>query len=364
MKRWIFSFLFFFLLLEIGLRITGQFNSYSEDTGAGYVTYYGKTNPTWYHTWTPGYEIAYDQSEFDYTYMANSLGLREKEMALTKPDSVFRLICIGDSFTEGDGAEYEDAYPRFLEKKLNAEADSSVRYEVYNAGVCGSDMFSMNTILRDKLFAYHPDAVIFLINNSDVNDIIFRGGKERFLADGSSKFRSAPWYQSLYRFSHVARLVLQGPFGVDGNTLLPEEKMWSERKKAVDLIAEQIKSAKKMCADHGVKCAFVVQPVPTGNFPQLVQDVISNPMDASGTERSLQLIAEQMPSETALIKKSGMHNTLLPLVRAYANLELEEYAWPLNGHFNANGYRILAEEVYKEALLSDSTFFFRHWSAE
>jgi len=360
LKRWIFSISLFFVLLEVALRITGIYSTFSETVGAGYVTYYNQTDTDHYHTWTPNYEILYDQPEFKYRYMANSLGLREKEMPLHKSDSVFRLICIGDSFTEGDGAEYEDAYPRFLEKKLNAEADSSVRYEVYNAGVCGSDMFFMNRILEEKLFAYQPDAVIYLINNSDVNDIIFRGGNERFLADGTTKFKSAPWFHAIFRFSHVARLILQEFFTIDNSSLLPKKKMEFARVKAINLIAQEMATAKKMCASRKVKCAFIIQPVPTDNFALMAQQILSNGNGMGGTKKSLKLLAEKMPNETALINQVQMNNTLLPLTKAYANIKIEEYAWPVNGHFNAKGYAILANQIYNQVTLSDSTFFYRY----
>ncbi len=141
-RPWLFSILFFFILLEIGLRITGELRVYSETTGMGFVTYYGKTLPSWYHTWNPNLDINYDQPEFKFTFKANSLGVREKQIPMQKPDSVFRLICIGDSFTEGDGADYANSYPRFLEKKLNARAGDSPHFQVYNAGSAVAISFS------------------------------------------------------------------------------------------------------------------------------------------------------------------------------------------------------------------------------
>lgn len=357
MKGLAFSFVLFLILLEIGLRITGRFSTYSETIGSGYVSYYGKTIDSWYHTWSADTEIVYDQPEFQITYMANSLGLREKEVSAQKPDSVFRIICAGDSFTEGDGAEYSDSYPRFLERKLNSLDDPTMRYEVLNAGICGSDLFYMNALVRDKLLRYRPDAIIYLINVSDVSDVIFRGGQERFLPDGTTRFRPAPWFEDAFRYSHAIRMVCRYVFDIDDSVLLTRTQLETAQLDAIEQLSEEIIIAQKMCNENDVKCSVMVHAIPTESFAELSQTLPSMVMGNNGPDRAMELMQEYMPLEHALIAEAGLNNGLTIGVSAYSGMEREDYAWPINGHFNAEGYRIFADLVYDEVLRSDSTFF-------
>ncbi|MCO5247753.1 MAG: hypothetical protein M9887_02220 [Chitinophagales bacterium] len=47
----------------------------------------------------------------------NSLGLSDKEWIKEKPTGTYRIICLGDSFTEGDGVDYEHSYVQALQRK-------------------------------------------------------------------------------------------------------------------------------------------------------------------------------------------------------------------------------------------------------
>jgi hypothetical protein len=349
-KSLFFSIVFLIILLEIGLRITGLFDTYSEKLGNGYVTYYDQSTPDWYHTWGPDQEVIYTQQEFQYTFKTNTLGLREKEFPKQKPDSVFRLICIGDSYTDGDGADYPNTYPRFLETKLNSTGKGT--YQVLNAGVCGSDVFFMNSLLRDRLMSYNPDAVIYLLNRSDIDDVIFRGGKERFLADGSCRFRPAPWFHPAVRFSHVVRMSNYA-FGIHNETLLNRKQLKQETENAIELLTEEVNEGKEMCRQKGIKCIVLMHPAPNSYFHQITAASLLPGFQALGQD----IVHEDLSLEIDLIEAMQLQTDLMRYVQAFAGLQLEDYAWPINGHFNAAGYNIVSNIVYDEVSESDSTFF-------
>lgn len=204
-------FLFFFIIvivLEFGLRTLGTFETYSEKISGYYYSYYGQSEPSGHHVWRTDENITYDEPEFYITYPPNSLGVRENEFALEKEDSVFRIITIGDSYTEGHRAPYDSTWSRFLENTLN-ETASSTDYEVLNCGTNGSDIYFMHQFLKDTLIDYKPDLILVLLNFSDIHDIILRGGRERFQEDGSVIFSVAPWFEPLYKHSHFIRMVCE-----------------------------------------------------------------------------------------------------------------------------------------------------------
>ena len=74
-----------------------------------------------------------------------------------------------------------------------------------NAGVSGSDPVYYIELLRRKLLKYHPDLVLTTINRSDIDDVIWRGGFDRFAPDGQLKERRFPWWTWLFDRSRLVR---------------------------------------------------------------------------------------------------------------------------------------------------------------
>ncbi|MGR9106723.1 MAG: SGNH/GDSL hydrolase family protein [Gammaproteobacteria bacterium] len=101
------------------------------------------------------------------TYRINSRGCRDREYSLEKPEGIFRILALGDSFTFGMGVEAEDTYPKQLEEILNGKG---YPVEVINCAVVGYDMWQHKVALREKALVYHPDLVMLGIF---VNDLMF-----------------------------------------------------------------------------------------------------------------------------------------------------------------------------------------------
>ncbi len=53
-------------------------------------------------------------------YTTNSLGYRDHEFSREKED-LYRIVCVGDSATFGDGVQLESTYSKRLEQLLNGE---------------------------------------------------------------------------------------------------------------------------------------------------------------------------------------------------------------------------------------------------
>jgi hypothetical protein len=95
-------------------------------------------------------------------YRINNLGFRGPDVAAEKPPEVRRVLCLGDSFTFGEGVHEEDAWPRQLERLLGPGV------QVINAGVQGYDFDSEGLLLLVQGRPLRPDAVIvgFFMNDA------------------------------------------------------------------------------------------------------------------------------------------------------------------------------------------------------
>jgi len=58
--------------------------------------------------------------ELEVEYAHNSLGFRDTEHSIEKPPGTFRIVAVGDSFTYGVGASFEETYLRRVEQQLEA----------------------------------------------------------------------------------------------------------------------------------------------------------------------------------------------------------------------------------------------------
>lgn len=104
------------------------------------------------------YELIPGSSSFEdeVWYHISSQGLRDREFTLDKPNGVFRIVALGDSFTFGMAVELEETWPKQLESRLNRDR----RTEVINFGVMGYDTTQEAETLREKAMNFHPDLVV------------------------------------------------------------------------------------------------------------------------------------------------------------------------------------------------------------
>lgn len=101
---------------------------------------------------------------------ANSIGLRNKEIPISKPKDVFRIGCLGDSSTfvfEIMGTD--DIYTTLLEKDLREKYNTN-RIDVINASVPGYNTFQGLLLLKHALMKYSPDLVTVYLGNNEVYD--------------------------------------------------------------------------------------------------------------------------------------------------------------------------------------------------
>jgi lysophospholipase L1-like esterase len=119
------------------------------------------------------YSIKIRNPEFVYELTTNSQGLRSREIPLRKPESQFRMLVLGDSFTEGFGVEMHEAYPAVLERLAHAE-DFDAAF--INAGASTFSVGDYRRLLFDLSLDYEQNGVLIGVYANDLVDI---GGAEK-----------------------------------------------------------------------------------------------------------------------------------------------------------------------------------------
>ena len=300
--------------------------TFVEKIGSGYNSFYNARGESRYHTNPPNETHWIVKQEYRYQRPSNSLGFSDPEWPVAKKKNEKRLLALGDSFTEGDGAPYDSSYVSLLRKKF--ESDSLVY--IMNAGVCGSDPFINYVNYADRLAVYQPDIILQSLSSGDISvDLMVRGGFERFLPNGRVQFRKGPWWEPIYALSFLSRFYFNA---IGYNQLLMRDADILARKNELDqttiaLFADYAALAKR----NNSQLVLVLQPfLNEVNARQYTYDFTAILQGLQHTDNLR--IVDLLPFYTEQIKST--------------DTKPEVYYWPIDGHHNAIGYSMMADGVY------------------
>jgi lysophospholipase L1-like esterase len=151
--------------LEIVVRLTGLAPRVRTDYGGNVhdaVIAYRRRPGATFRIRSPG--------EYDAECKHNSLGFRDTEHELVKPQGTFRIVALGDSFTYGGGAEYDETYTARTERALNLRTGNHPRIEIVNLGLpCHFPLLERLTLEHYGL-QFSPDLVTVAVLPNDVLD--------------------------------------------------------------------------------------------------------------------------------------------------------------------------------------------------
>ncbi|HEX2645816.1 MAG TPA: SGNH/GDSL hydrolase family protein, partial [Candidatus Dormibacteraeota bacterium] len=105
-------------------------------------------------------------------FTTNSLGLRDREYPPPRPDGVFRILMLGDSFTEGAGLPIDETVAKRSERLLTTTCAGA--YEVVNAGTGSYSPILEYLQLKHVGLALAPDLVVLNFDMTDVHDDYIR----------------------------------------------------------------------------------------------------------------------------------------------------------------------------------------------
>lgn len=307
-----------FCVLELLLRLSGIVAVYSEKRDGFYRSMYDDRFADYYVSGSTYPKKLESGNEYSYNRIPNNEGYSDKNWKIAKPDSCYRIIALGDSYTEGDGAHCDSTWVKFLERKL----DNS-RLEFMNAGLCGSDPIYAYHNLENNFLKYQPDLVILCINNSDINDIAISGGFERFTPEGI-KFKKAPWWEPIYAASHISRLFFRMFYD---HKLISYSENECEIKESIEILKSTLLKFKNLSDSNSIKFVCVIHPV---------KYELEN-----GTNTLEELIS--------FCENNGV--VCIDLYDYYINRNIDPnlnlYYWEKDGHHKAKGYELMADGIFE-----------------
>ena len=241
------------LVAEVSLRITKKgFPNYIENNSTSIFCMYQSrsfgTSDGLIYINRPNSERIEEKVEFRYLHKYNEIGLRDT--ALSFYGNKKNILILGDSYTEGVGAPADSTGPKSVEYHLNAMGK---HYAVVNAGVSGSDIVYAYQLLDTIFKQTQPKIVLYNLHYSDIDDIMFRGGDERF----SNGARKAFWWEYLYSFSCIYRII--------SNRLLhlnPDATTKEDFNFALGVIKQKVIDFNEYCSKNKAIFVLIITPGP------------------------------------------------------------------------------------------------------
>ena len=323
-KNLTFSLIFFLFCLELGVRLTGMYTTFSEDSKGNFWFEWAHERDNVVYAFPPNEYFEMDIGDTVFQYEINELGYREREMPLHSEPSAQRVFVVGDSFTEGNGADYENSWTRRLGARVQMIHPEA---EFYVCGISGLDPHYAWASIKKQLLAYKPTHIITTVNDSDFDDQIIRGGYSRFQPDGSVKYRPAPWFLPVYRFSHIVRMLVHEFLDYD-YFLIRRNNRETQRAEVADSITQCLHDINKLCIQNEVKFMTVIHPVP----------------------HSICYESEVVKSEVFALNSHRFDFSVIrmyqPLKQAMTGPDCTSYHWEQDSHFNAKGYQLFASLLY------------------
>ena len=137
-----------------------------------YLTGFMETNDVFHHLPKVNYRGQMkSEGDFDFEFTTNNRGMRGPgDYAYEKPEDVFRIAVLGDSFVFGVGVSEEETAVFLLEKLLNKAKPGGRKYEVYNFGVNSYSPVLEYIYLKEEVVKYKPDLVVLMLDACDIQD--------------------------------------------------------------------------------------------------------------------------------------------------------------------------------------------------
>jgi lysophospholipase L1-like esterase len=100
----------------------------------------------------------------------NGKGYRGPEVPYEKPDDVYRILIMGDSFVEAIQVPYEQTFQAQLQERLSEHDTADRRYEVVAMGRTGWGTVHETVYYQVEGYKYNADLVILMFYINDVAD--------------------------------------------------------------------------------------------------------------------------------------------------------------------------------------------------
>jgi hypothetical protein len=260
-------------------------------------------------------------SEFSYEHQYNSYGLRSVEWSTQPLETAKVIMALGDSFTEGVGTPQDSTWIGLLPQKLDKEKTPAF---ALNAGYAGSDPFFEYYKLKTFLMpTFKPNVVVVAVNETDITDVLIRGGMERFVDKHTIKYKTPPWWEYWYAFSFITRYVVhdlqQKDWFFYTKTAFEKQKLV-----ALEQISECLLQFKKLADEQDFKLIVLYLPM----------------------QHEVELNWDTFGATESILNKNEIN--VLNLLEAFQLIDadkLGDYYWLKDRHYNSKGYDFVAQQL-------------------
>lgn len=227
-----------------------------------------------------------EQSEVHHD--VNPLGFRGPAFT-QKPEGTFRLVCLGDSFTFGEGVRNEDTYAEVAARLLRKQGRQT---DACNLGVGGYNTTQSLGVLERFGFDLEPDVVVLGFTINDAEPPLFQidpvsGKSVRRARETAIEAEAAPQKpparalyrlrlaQAVWKVFHAQNLTKQ-TLEYYRSVNDPSAAGWIESERALrEIIAK--------CRERGIPCIVVMFPLlyelsdayPLGEIHERVGEVVT-----------------------------------------------------------------------------------------
>ncbi len=138
-----------------------------------------------------------ESKEFRAQQKTNQLGFIGEDIALKKKRDVFRIVIMGDSFTEALQVDYQKNFSMLLESQLNQLASHGKKYEVINAGMSRFSPITHYVLYKHRIAPLDADLIMVQLFANDIfEDNYVR--EMSIIADDGLPIKIQPYFMKEY----------------------------------------------------------------------------------------------------------------------------------------------------------------------
>jgi hypothetical protein len=306
--------------------------------------------------------------EFENEVQNNARGLHDVEHPLAKPDGVYRILILADSYAQAREVPLAVNFARQLETLLNASAPDGVTFEVINAGHFGLGTTQEYLYYTTEGRRYDPDLVLlgFYVGNDVIDNHapLIRAWNDietvefpYFSPDGhlhqpglAVQRRVLSWLrQNVYLVNTLAggpppeRVEVGDPNAITERALRvpmgvyqPPDATWQDAWAVTDHALGVLQTAVEQ--DGRTLAVFVIPDRRQIYDTEWAATLAKLPdLDPASLDR-------ERPTRAALDLLAARHIPALSLLEPFRAADVRLY-FEIDGHFNAAGHRLTAETL-------------------
>lgn len=221
-------------------------------------------SPYYHHDFLPLAQTTLTWGNHPYPMSTNSLGFKDRgTRAVSLQSDRYRILFIGDSFTEGLGLAHEKTFVGLIEQEVEAS-----RFDVLNAGVSSYSprLYYLKVKHLIEEVGLRLDEVRVYIDISDVQDeVIYEDYVPRPLSTGQKLdhvlTRNVYLYYALRKSTKLFR-AYDRFYQERGNWTHNTEAFESWGRQGLVLAQENMDKLFRLCSAHGTKMTIAVYPWP------------------------------------------------------------------------------------------------------